>query len=129
MPVVGDLASRVGTVPVTRLAIGFGAMVVLGLCVLAALGSRPAVEILVTVVALVVLVGGGNWINGRGQPGRGQPGRGQPGRGQPGRGQPGHTVPTPPSSTFDPADEIGPERSEVRSRTAPGLENGGSEGR
>ena len=119
MPVVGDLASRVGTVPVTRLAIGFGAMVVLGLCVLAALGSRPAVEILVTVVALVVLVGGGNWINGRGQPGRGQPGRGQP----------GHTVPTPPSSTFDPADEIGPERSEVRSRTAPGLENGGSEGR
>jgi len=88
-------------VTVTRLAIGFGVVLAAGLCTLAALGSRPAIEVLVTVVALVVLVGGGNWINGRGQPGRGQPGRGQPGRGQPERGQPGRVAGRPPSSTFE----------------------------
>jgi hypothetical protein len=55
---------------VTRLAVACGVLAFAGLCYLAALGSRPATEVLVTGIALVVLVGGGNWINGRGQTAR-----------------------------------------------------------
>jgi hypothetical protein len=43
-----------------------GGVVVLGLlCWLAALGFTAITEVLVTLVALVVLVGGGNWLSGR----------------------------------------------------------------
>jgi len=135
----GNVVGRVGAMSVTRLTIGFGVIVVIGLSVLAALGSKPAIEMLVTVVALVVLVGGGNWINGRDQPHRDQPHRDQPHRDQPHRDQPHRdqphrdqphrSSPTPPSSTFDPSDEEEPDVSEVQSQAAPGFEHGRSEGR
>lgn len=54
----------------TRLAL-IGGVVVLGLvCWLAAIGLQAATEGLVTVVTLVVLVAGGNWLAGRGTPRR-----------------------------------------------------------
>ncbi len=59
---------------VTRLAIGVGVVLFGGLCWLAIDGVGLAAELLITAVALVVLVGGGNWLAGRGSSSR-TPGR------------------------------------------------------
>ena len=48
-----------------RLAWVCGALVLAALCWLAAIGFTTIIAPLVTVVALVVLVGGGNWLSGR----------------------------------------------------------------
>lgn|GEM_PF-1848057 len=50
---------------VTRLAVALGVVVFGFLCYLAFAGSAPATGLVVTAVALVVLVGGGNWLGGR----------------------------------------------------------------
>jgi hypothetical protein len=49
----------------TKVAIGGGIAVVGLLCWLAATGVTVLVPLLVTAVALVVMVGGGNWLGGR----------------------------------------------------------------
>lgn len=56
---------------VTRLAIAAGAAVVGLLCWLAVAGVVVATELLITAGALVVLVGGGNWLGGHYAPARG----------------------------------------------------------
>lgn len=54
----------------TRIALAGGVVLLGVLCWLAAIGFTAATEILVTVFALFVLVGGGNWLSGRsGRPG------------------------------------------------------------
>jgi len=55
---------------VTKLAIGLGVVLVGVLCWLAVDGVAVAFEALVTGVALVVLVGGGNWLRDRSSPRR-----------------------------------------------------------
>jgi uncharacterized membrane protein YfbV (UPF0208 family) len=50
---------------VTKLAIGAGVVLAGILCWLAVTGVAVAAEVLVTAVALVLLVGGGNWLGGR----------------------------------------------------------------
>ena len=50
---------------VSKLAIAAGVVVLGVLCWLAATGLTPVAVILVTGGALVVLVGGGNWLSGR----------------------------------------------------------------
>ncbi len=57
---------------VTRLALAFGVLVLAFLCYLVAIGSAAATGLLITAMALVVLIGGGNWISGRSTP-RGAP--------------------------------------------------------
>ncbi|MGH9083560.1 MAG: hypothetical protein ACRDY3_07705, partial [Acidimicrobiales bacterium] len=65
----------------TRIAVG-GVVAVLGvLCWLAVSGLPGATEVLVTLGALVVLVGGGNWLGGRSSAGRASPRRGPAGPG------------------------------------------------
>jgi hypothetical protein len=54
-------------VTATRLAVVLGVAVLGALCFLAAIGFTPLVAPLVTVVLLVVLVGGGNLLSDRGQ--------------------------------------------------------------
>ena len=49
----------------TRVAVVLGALVVIGLCVLAATGVSAAIAPLITLGALVALVGGGNWLTDR----------------------------------------------------------------
>ena len=82
---------------VTRLAIGFGVAVFGGICWAAIAGSRQAAEIVITVGALVVLVGGGNWLGGRrsrpmptSNPGGGPPGEGPASRRVGGTEEPGN---------------------------------------
>lgn len=55
---------------VTKLVIGLGVVLVGILCWLAVDGVAVAFEALVTGVALVILVGGGNWLGGRSSPPR-----------------------------------------------------------
>lgn len=55
---------------VTKLAIGVGVVLVGVLCWLAIAGVAIAAELVITAVALVVLVGGGNWLGGRRSPPR-----------------------------------------------------------
>ena len=55
---------------VTKLALAAGFLLLGLLCWLAFSGVAVAGELLVTAVALVVLVGGGNWLAGRRSPGR-----------------------------------------------------------
>jgi hypothetical protein len=50
---------------VTRLALVVGLLFLGFLCYLAAAGSAAAQGLLITGVALLVLVGGGNWLSGR----------------------------------------------------------------
>jgi len=50
---------------VTRLALVVGLLFLGLLCYLAVVGSAAARGLLITGVALVVLVGGGNWLSGR----------------------------------------------------------------
>jgi hypothetical protein len=70
---------------VTKLAIGAGVVLAGILCWLAVTGVAVAAEVLVTAVALVLLVGGGNWLGGRSSSSRSSTG--------------------PPSSTFSGAPE------------------------
>lgn len=91
---------------VTRLAVVAGVLFFGLLCWMAVDGITAAAVLLITLGALVVLVGGGNWIGGRSSTGRGR----QPS----GTGPPSSTYvppasppPAGPSGT-DPAD--GPER-------------------
>jgi len=51
--------------PFTKIAVTFGVLLLGFLVWLAVAGMRPVGEGLVTVFALVLLVGGGNWIAGR----------------------------------------------------------------
>ncbi len=53
---------------VTKLVIGLGVVVFGLLCWMAVDGITAAAVTLITVGALVVLVGGGNWIGGRSSP-------------------------------------------------------------
>lgn len=54
----------------TKVAVA-GGIVLLGfLCWLAAVGVSAVREVLISVFALVVLVGGGNWLSGRSAHGR-----------------------------------------------------------
>jgi hypothetical protein len=72
----------------TRIAWVLGLMFVGALCWLAAAtGFTPAIAFVVTAVALVALIGGGNLINGRSPPHGGRAGR-EPGEpeGPPGAG-------------------------------------------
>ena len=55
---------------VTRIAVVLGLAAFCGLCALAIAGSAPAAGVVLTIVALVVLVGGGNWLSGRRPPSR-----------------------------------------------------------
>jgi hypothetical protein len=52
----------------TKIGIALGIFTVAGLFVLAAIGFSPATPLLVTTLAIVVLVAGGNWLSGRGTP-------------------------------------------------------------
>ena len=53
----------------TRVALVFGGLAVVALCVLGAIGFKPAIAVLVTVALLVLFVAAGNLISGRpGQP-------------------------------------------------------------
>ena len=54
----------------TRVAWILGLMVVAAMLWLAIIGFTPFVPILVTAVALLILVGGGNFLNGRSTPSR-----------------------------------------------------------
>jgi hypothetical protein len=49
---------------VTRFAIGAGVVIVGFLCWMAAIGFTAVIGPLVTVVVLILLVGGGNWLSG-----------------------------------------------------------------
>jgi hypothetical protein len=59
---------------VTRLAVAVCVLVFGFLCYLAVRGSAAATGLVVTVAALVVLVGGGNWLGGRTTPHGAPPG-------------------------------------------------------
>jgi hypothetical protein len=50
---------------VTKLAVAAGILLFALLCWLAVDGMAIAAELVITVGALVVLVGGGNWLSGR----------------------------------------------------------------
>ena len=52
----------------TRIALVIGLVLVAAMCWLAATGFTPVVPFLVTAIALLVLVGGGNLIQGRPPP-------------------------------------------------------------
>jgi hypothetical protein len=53
----------------TRLAIAFGVLALIGLCILASIGFTPAIAVLVTFAVLVLFVAVGNLVSGRpGQP-------------------------------------------------------------
>jgi len=56
-------------VTMTKIALVVGVAVVGFLCYLAAVGSSAAAALVITGVALVVFIGGGNWISGRTTPG------------------------------------------------------------
>jgi hypothetical protein len=58
---------------VSRIALAAGIVVLGFVCWLAVVGSGAATELLVTVVAIVVLVAGGNWLAGRSHHGRAAP--------------------------------------------------------
>jgi hypothetical protein len=62
-------------VTVTRLALGLGVLLVAAVCWLAADGVGFAYELLISLAALVVLVGGGNWLGGRRSASAPEPGR------------------------------------------------------
>jgi hypothetical protein len=49
----------------TRLALVFGVLVLVGLCVLAGIGFTPAIAVLVTGALLVLFVAVGNLVSGR----------------------------------------------------------------
>jgi hypothetical protein len=51
---------------VTKLALGFGVLLCVLLVWMALSGVAIATELLVSAIAIVVLVGGGNWLAGRG---------------------------------------------------------------
>lgn len=55
---------------VTKLAIACGAVLFGLLCWMAVDGVPVAAELVITLGALVVLVGGGNWLSGRSSPRR-----------------------------------------------------------
>jgi hypothetical protein len=57
-------------VTVTRLTAGGGVVVLGVLCWLAATGFTALTAVLVTGAALVVMIGGGNWLSGRTTPER-----------------------------------------------------------
>ncbi|HVX20155.1 MAG TPA: hypothetical protein VHB02_02280 [Acidimicrobiales bacterium] len=65
---------------VTKLAVALGVVAFGLLCWMAVAGVTFAAVLIITVGALVVLVGGGNWIGGRSSAGRGRqpPGVGPP---------------------------------------------------
>ncbi len=63
----------------TKVAIGFGVVAAALLFWMAVSGVAVATELLVSALAIVVLIAGGNWLSGR----RGRPGAGPP----PGPGQ------------------------------------------
>lgn len=65
---------------VTKLAIVVGVLLVALLCWLAVAGVAIATELVITVGALVVLVGGGNWLSGRSSAARSSAGRTSTGR-------------------------------------------------
>jgi hypothetical protein len=67
-------------VTTTRLAVVLGVLLLGALCFLAAIGFTPLVAPLVTVVLLVVLVGGGNLLSGRSQHGGRRPSESDPKR-------------------------------------------------
>ena len=74
-----------------------GALIVAGLCVMAATGFTEVVAPLVTLAVLVGLVGGGNWLSGRSGMAHAAP-RGAttaPGPGGPGPVGPRPTLPDP----------------------------------
>lgn len=74
---------------VTKLAVAAGALLFLLLCWLAVAGVAVAAELVITLGALLVLVGGGNWLRGRtatAQRPAAQPPAGRP-AGQPRAGQ------------------------------------------
>jgi uncharacterized membrane protein len=53
----------------TRLAVVFGVLALIGLCILASIGFTPAIAVLVTFAVLVLFVAVGNLVSGRpGQP-------------------------------------------------------------
>jgi hypothetical protein len=54
----------------TRIAWVVGLMVVAAMLWLAIIGFTPFIPILVTAIALLVLVGGGNYLSGRSTPSR-----------------------------------------------------------
>jgi hypothetical protein len=72
----------------TKLALAAGVVVVALLVWLAVAGVAMATELLVSVAALVVLVGGGNWLAGRRGPSPGPPPADEPRLEEPG-GRPG----------------------------------------
>ena len=49
----------------TRLAIAFGVLALIGLCILASIGFTPAIAVLVTFAVLVLFVAVGNLVSGR----------------------------------------------------------------
>jgi hypothetical protein len=51
-------------------ALGLGGLVLVGLFILAAAGFPPALPMLITVVALLVLIGGGNLLSANRTPSR-----------------------------------------------------------
>jgi hypothetical protein len=55
---------------VSKLALGACVVLFGGLCWLAVAGVAVAAELLITALALLVLVGGGNWLAGRRSPPR-----------------------------------------------------------
>jgi hypothetical protein len=71
----------------TRIALVIGLVLVATMCWLAATGFTPVVPVLVTAIALLVLVGGGNMIRGRSSPYGGR--RGQAPGGPEGSGSAG----------------------------------------
>jgi hypothetical protein len=54
----------------TRLAIAFGVLALIGLCILASIGFTPAIAVLVTFAVLVLFVAVGNLVSGRPGPPR-----------------------------------------------------------
>lgn len=66
----------------TRIAAIAGLALLAFLCWLAAVGFKPVEEVLVTLLALVVLVTGGNWLSGRTTRTPGAPARSSSGEGQ-----------------------------------------------
>lgn len=67
-PAAEDEPSARRPMPAVRVAVVGGVVVLGALIALAVAGFTPVVPILITVGALVVLVGGGNWLGGRSTP-------------------------------------------------------------